>query len=124
MSTLERALPDWHNNGVRRRVIGEHAGLGAALRGRIAEAQAQTDANTDMTLVVVIGYGGQWDIVQAAQRLAARGETIDSRALEHELVTAQWPALALLFRSGGESSIRKLLLWQFAHTELNFHHLL
>src|SRR3546814_10858222 len=67
MITLERELPDLHKNGVRLRVIGEHAGLGAALRGRIAEAQAQTDANTDMTLVVAIGYGGQWDIVQRSE---------------------------------------------------------
>src|SRR3546814_14031926 len=85
MITLERELPDLHKNGVRLRVIGEHAGLGAALRGRIAEAQAQTDANTDMTLVVAIGYGGQWDIVQAAQRPAARGEKI-GRALWRDRV--------------------------------------
>src|SRR3546814_9464557 len=73
-----------------------------------------------MTLVVAIGYGGQWDIVQAAQRLAARGETIDSRALEHELVTAEWPAPDLLIRTGGEYRISNFMLWQLAYTELYF----
>src|SRR3546814_9629104 len=70
-----------------------------------------------MTLVVAIGYGGQWDIVQAAQRLAARGETIDSRALEHELVTAEWPAPDLLIRTGGEYRISNFMLWQLRSEE-------
>lgn len=120
MSTLERELPDLHKNGVRLRVIGEHAGLGDALRGRIAEAQATTDANTGMTLVVAVGYGGQWDIVQAAQRLAARGDAIDAQSLEGELVTAEWPAPDLLIRTGGEYRISNFMLWQLAYTELYF----
>lgn len=124
MSTLERELPELHKNGVRLRVIGEHAGLSSALRERIAEAQAKTDANTDMTLVVAVGYGGQWDIVQAAQRLAARGETIEAQSLERELVTASWPAPDLLIRTGGEYRISNFMLWQLAYTELYFTDLL
>ena len=83
-------------------------------------AQAKTEANTGMTLVVAVGYGGQWDIVQAAQRLATRGEPIDAQRLERELVTAQWPAPDLLIRTGGEYRISNFMLWQLAYTELYF----
>ncbi|WP_206675462.1 polyprenyl diphosphate synthase [Solimonas terrae] len=124
MSTLERELPELHRNGVRLRVIGEHSGLSVALRQRIAEAQDKTAANTGMTLVVAVGYGGQWDIVQAAQRLAAQGRAIDAESLERELVTADWPAPDLLIRTGGEYRISNFMLWQMAYTELYFTDLL
>jgi undecaprenyl diphosphate synthase len=124
MSTLERELPDLHRNGVRLRVIGEHEGLGEVLRERIAEAEQQTAANTAMTLVIALGYGGQWDIVQAAQRLAAEGRPIDAQNLERELVTADWPAPDLLIRTGGEYRISNFMLWQLAYTELYFTDLL
>jgi undecaprenyl diphosphate synthase len=124
MSTLERELPELHRNGVRLRVIGEHQGLSAALRERIAEAHRITAANTGMTLVVAVGYGGQWDIVQAAQRLAARGEAIEADSLQRELVTAGWPDPDLLIRTGGEYRISNFMLWQLAYTELYFTDLL
>lgn len=124
MTTLERELPDLHKNGVRLRVIGQHEGLSAALRERIAEAHRLTEANTTMTLVVAVGYGGQWDIAQSAQRLAARGETIDADSLQRGLVTAEWPDPDLLIRTGGEYRISNFMLWQLAYTELYFTDLL
>ncbi|NKF23204.1 di-trans,poly-cis-decaprenylcistransferase [Solimonas sp. C16B3] len=124
MSTLERELPDLHKNGVRLRVIGEHDGLSDALRARIDEAQRLTDANTTLTLVVAVGYGGQWDIAQAAQKLAARGEALNAEAIERELVTHEWPHPDLLIRTGGEYRISNFMLWQLAYTELYFTDLL
>ncbi|WP_028007656.1 polyprenyl diphosphate synthase [Solimonas flava] len=120
MTVLERELPDLQANGIRLRVIGEHSGFSAALRARIAEAEQLTARNPVMTLVVAVGYGGQWDIVQAAQRVAARGEAITHDALEAELVTAEWPAPELLIRTGGEYRISNFMLWQLAYSELYF----
>lgn len=124
VATLERELPELHANGIRLRVIGEHSGFGEALRERIAEAQRLTADNRGMTLVIALGYGGQWDIVQAARRLAAAGETIDHAGIERMLVTADWPAPDLLIRTGGEYRISNFMLWQLAYTELYFTELL
>jgi len=124
MTVLERELADLHANGIRLRVIGEHAGFSAELRQRIADAEAQTAANGGMTLVIALGYGGQWDIVQAAQKVAASGREITAAALEAELATAEWPAPELLIRTGGESRISNFMLWQLAYTELYFTDLL
>ncbi|WP_169729302.1 polyprenyl diphosphate synthase [Solimonas soli] len=124
LTVLERELPDLHRNGIRLRVIGEHSGFSDKLRQRIAEAERHTAGNTTMTLVVAVGYGGQWDIVQAAQKVAASGREISAAALEAELATAEWPAPELLIRTGGESRISNFMLWQLAYTELYFTELL
>jgi undecaprenyl diphosphate synthase len=71
-------------------------------------------------LVVAAGYGGQWDIAQAAQRLCAEGQPITPASLEARLVTADLPHPDLLIRTGGEKRISNFLLWQLAYSELYF----
>ena len=73
-----------------------------------------------MTLNVCLNYGGRWDIVQAAARLAARGETITEEALGQALSLACSPDPDLLIRTGGEQRISNFLLWQCAYSELFF----
>ncbi len=120
MSTLEHELPELTANGVRLRVIGEHSGLSAGLRARIAEAEQRTAGNTGMVLVLAIGYGGHWDISQAAQRVVAAGGTLDVASIGAALATAEWPDPDLLIRTGGEFRISNFMLWQLAYTELYF----
>ena len=67
-----------------------------------------------------LNYGGRWDIVQAAARLAARGETITEEALGQALSLACSPDPDLLIRTGGEQRISNFLLWQCAYSELFF----
>jgi undecaprenyl diphosphate synthase len=120
VSTLSREMNSLHKNNVRVRFIGEHGDFAPELREEMRRAQALTRDNTGMQLLVAVGYGGQWDIVQAAQRLAASGRPITVETLEAELVTEEIPPPDLLIRTGGESRISNFLLWQLAYTELYF----
>ncbi|PHX39873.1 farnesyl-diphosphate synthase [Pseudomonas sp. NZIPFR-PS5] len=72
-------------------------------------------------------YGGQWDIAQAAQRLARevqaghlRPDDITPELLQTCLATGDLPLPDLCIRTGGEHRISNFLLWQLAYAELYF----
>lgn len=122
--TLGRETESLHRNGVRLRFIGEHAAFPALLREQMDRASALTAHNTGLNVTVAAGYGGQWDIAQAAQALADRQQPITTEALQAHLQTAGTPMPDLLIRTGGERRISNFLLWQLAYTELYFTDLL
>ncbi|MDP9140180.1 MAG: polyprenyl diphosphate synthase [Pseudomonadota bacterium] len=120
ITTLGREISTLHKNGVRVRFIGDHTDFAPELRAEMARAEALTYANSGLTLVIAVGYGGQWDLVQAARRLAAAGQPIDAESISRNLDTQDLPDPDLLIRTGGESRISNFLLWQLAYTELYF----
>jgi undecaprenyl diphosphate synthase len=120
LRTLGREAQSMHRNGVRLSFIGDRSGFPPRLQQAMAEAEALTAGNTAIRLVMAVGYGGQWDIVQAAQQLAAQGLPITAEAIESRLQTAGLPLPDLMIRTGGESRISNFLLWQLAYTELYF----
>lgn len=118
--TLGREIASLHRHQVRIRFIGDHAEFPASLREMMREATARTANNTGLTLVVAAGYGGQWDIAQAARQLCAEGQAITPQNIEARLVNADLPHPDLLIRTGGEKRISNFLLWQLAYSELYF----
>jgi undecaprenyl diphosphate synthase len=109
-----------HANGVRMYFIGDHRDLPVELRAQMRQAEALTAANTGLRLQIALGYGGQWDIAQAARRLCEAGEPITEAAIERNLVTAELPLPDLLIRTGGEHRLSNFMLWQLAYAELYF----
>ncbi|HEY1076873.1 MAG TPA: polyprenyl diphosphate synthase [Fontimonas sp.] len=120
ITTLGREISTLHRNGVRLRFIGDHSDFAPELRAEMTRAETLTRDNTRLTLVIAVGYGGQWDLVQAARRVAAAGLTIDADSINGALDTHDLPDPDLLIRTGGESRISNFLLWQLAYTELYF----
>jgi undecaprenyl diphosphate synthase len=120
LRTLGREVKNLHKNNIRLRFIGEHADFPPALQAQMRDAVQLTSVNTGPTLIVAVGYGGQWDIVQAARSLAESGQPIDAAALESRLASANVPHPDLLIRTGGEKRISNFLLWQLAYSELYF----
>ena len=118
--SLASEVPALQEAGVRLRFIGQLNALAEGLQAALAQAEAQTASGQRMTLNVCLNYGGRWDIVQAAARLAARGETITEEALGQALSLACSPDPDLLIRTGGEQRISNFLLWQCAYSELFF----
>ncbi|MBQ9477192.1 MAG: di-trans,poly-cis-decaprenylcistransferase [Bacteroidales bacterium] len=116
MKTMRAELPTFMNNGVRFVVLGNRARLSDALNATIDDMMAQTAANARLTLILFMSYSGQWDIRQAAARMAREGGT-DIGAY---LVTAGFPDPDLLIRTSGEKRISNYMLWQTAYTEFVF----
>ncbi len=127
LEALDREIDELHSSGVRLRFIGERRALPVRLQARVAAAEERTRANTGLRLQVAVGYGGRWDIIQAAQRLARecasgalRAEEIDEARFASALQLAGLPDAELLIRTGGEHRISNFLLWNLAYAELYF----
>ncbi|MGD9597339.1 MAG: polyprenyl diphosphate synthase [Steroidobacteraceae bacterium] len=124
---LEKEVAELDANGVRLRVIGDRHALSVRLQARVAEAERRTAGNTRLNLQIAVSYGGRWDIVQAARRLAAgvaagslRAADIDEARFGAALALADLPDPDLFIRTGGERRISNFLLWNLAYTELWF----
>ena len=117
---LGREVPQLVEDGVRLRFVGERSGLAASVRDGLQRAEAATAHNRLMQLNVCFNYGGRWDIVQAAQRLAASGQEITEASLSAQMQMGQFPDPELIIRTGAEQRISNFLLWQAAYSELYF----
>lgn len=124
---INQHIEELHYKQIRFKVIGELESLPKTLRNVLSEAVKLTSANTGMTLNVAINYGGRWDIVHAARRVAKQclsGELmvddISEDIFERNLSTGNLPAPDLLIRTSGESRLSNFLLWQLAYAELYF----
>ena len=120
VQTLKREIRSLMKNQVRWRFIGEHSAFPAELQQLMRETEAMSKDNKGLTLLIAVGYGGQWDIAQAAARAAAEGLAISPEAIERRLGTAGLPAVDLMIRTGGEVRISNFLLWQLSYAELYF----
>jgi undecaprenyl diphosphate synthase len=127
LEALDREIAELHAKGVRVRFIGARSSLSVRLQGRILAAEERTGGNSGLKLQVAVSYGGRWDIIQAAQKLAMqcssgamRPEEITESHFARALSLAGVPGVDLLIRTGGEQRISNFLLWDLAYAELHF----
>jgi undecaprenyl diphosphate synthase len=127
VSALQREIRRLEANEIRLDVIGDITAFPEKLQRRIRDAEQRTAGNTRFRLQVAANYGGRWDIVQAARRLAEKAVAgkiapgaIDDATFAGELATAGLPEPDLFIRTGGEQRISNFLLWQCAYTEFYF----
>lgn len=117
---LAREVPQLNADGVQLRFIGERQGLSARVLKGIEQAEAVTSLNTRLVLNVCFNYGGRWDIVQAAAKLASQAVPVTEQALSQVMALAHVPDPDLVIRTGGELRISNFLLWQSAYSEFLF----
>ncbi len=127
LSALRREVRKLKENGIRLRVIGDCSRFHPELQTAISEAESVTAEGHHFTLQIAANYGGQWDILQATQQLAAQAaqgvlqpEEITSAVFQRCLSTGDLPPPDLCIRTGGERRISNFLLWQMAYAELYF----
>jgi undecaprenyl diphosphate synthase len=125
LESMDREVDDLHKNKVRLRFIGERRQLSVKLQARMAASEELTAGNPGLRLQVAVSYGGRWDIVQAARKLAAAVangslaiDDLDEARFARELSLGDVPDPDLFIRSGGDHRISNFLLWNLAYTEL------
>jgi undecaprenyl diphosphate synthase len=127
MRALDRETDELHANEVRVRFVGDLTAFSTELQEGVRAAERRTRDNARMILNVAANYGGRWDIVNAARRIArqvAAGQLspdqVDESLFAAQLTLAGNRDPDLLIRTGGEMRISNFLLWQSAYTELYF----
>ena len=126
-TVIESELPALDHSGVRVRFIGERRRLHLSAQDRFNHAEHMTAGNTGLQLRIAVNYGGQWDIAQAARRLAQgvaerrlQPHDINEDAIQAQLELADVPPVDLMIRTGGEKRISNFVVWQLAYAELHF----
>ena len=117
---LGREVPQLNADGVRLYFVGERSNLSKKVIAGIEQAELATAGNTRLILNVCFNYGGRWDIVQAAAKLAEQGQPVTEQNLNRVMALAHVPDPDLVIRTGGESRISNFLLWQTAYSEFFF----
>ena len=118
--TLQREIRLLTRNNVRWHFIGERAAFAPQLQALMVEAEEKSAHCTGLLLQVAVGYGGQWDVAQAAARATVEGASVTAEAIESRLSTAGQAPVDLMIRTGGEFRISNFMLWQLAYAELYF----
>ncbi|MCV0438832.1 MAG: di-trans,poly-cis-decaprenylcistransferase [Hydrogenophaga sp.] len=117
---LSREVPSLEKSGVRLHFPGDRSGLSPRVVQGLEAAARDTAHNDTLILNVCFNYGGRWDVVQAARRLAQQGIEITEETLSGATALAHVGDPDLLIRTGGELRISNFLLWQAAYSELVF----
>lgn len=127
LSALRRETRRLDENDISLRIIGDRSRFHPELQAAMRDAEQRTAGNDRFILQIAANYGGQWDIAQAAQRLARevqaghmQPEDITPGLLQACLSTGDLPLPDLCIRTGGERRISNFLLWQLAYAELYF----
>ncbi|MGN0894955.1 MAG: polyprenyl diphosphate synthase [Succinivibrio sp.] len=112
-------------NGIRTRIVGDKTRFPSVLQDQIEKLEELTADCELMQLNIAANYGGRWDIVQAASKLAKKCSEgqIDFNDLNEDLIKEHLTVVSdvdLMIRTGGEKRISNFLMWQAAYAELYF----
>ena len=112
---------------VKFRVIGRRDRIDKKAMKEIKEVESLTRDNQSFIFNVALDYGGRWDIVDAAKRVAkecVRGDIswkdIDEKLFSKYLSLAGVEAPDLLIRTSDEKRISNFLIWDLAYSEFYF----
>ncbi len=114
-------------NNIKLQIIGNLSEFSSKIRQLIVEAEEKTANNTGLVLTIAANYGGRWDIVEAARKIATAAQEqqlsiadIDEELFESCLACSRLPEPDLFIRTGGEMRISNFLLWHLAYSEFFF----
>src|SRR5438094_7231016 len=127
MRLLERFLkektPELLEKNVRLQAIGRLTDLPAGCQKQLHESIERTAANTGLTLILALSYGGRLEIIDGIKSLLRQIESghIDRGMIDVEMFskhpyTRDYPDPDLLIRPSGESRLSSFLIWQLSYT--------
>ena len=127
LSVLKTETKKLNANNIRLKIIGDLSVFTPEIISLANEAESALQNNTGLTLVVAANYGGQWDITEAAKRIAKDAsngaiklENIDAPMFGKYTSLSGLPKVDLLIRTSGEVRLSNFLLWDIAYSEFYF----
>ena len=127
LSVLKTETKKLKANNIRLKIIGDLSVFTPEIISLANEAESALQNNTGLTLVVAANYGGQWDITEAAKKIAKDAsngaiqlENIDASMFGKYTSLSGLPKVDLLIRTSGEVRLSNFLLWDIAYSEFYF----
>ena len=127
LTVLRNETKKLKDNNIKLDIIGDLSVFTPEIQNLAEKTQQLLQNNTGLNLVIAANYGGQWDIVEAAKKIAAKSvngeiepEIIDKNVFGCYTALAQYPRVDLLIRTSGEVRVSNFLLWDIAYSELYF----
>ena len=127
LTVLRNETRKLKDNNIKLDIIGDLSVFTPEIQNLAEKTQQLLQNNTGLNLVIAANYGGQWDIVEAAKKIAAKSvngeiepEIIDKNVFGCYTALAQYPRVDLLIRTSGEVRVSNFLLWDIAYSELYF----
>jgi len=127
LTVLKNETKKLNDNNIKLDIIGDLSVFTPEIQNHAEKAQQQLKKNTGLNVVIAANYGGQWDIAEAAKKIATKAvkgeinpESIDKDIFGVHTSLAQYPRVDLLIRTSGEVRISNFLLWDIAYSELYF----
>ncbi|MDF7667272.1 isoprenyl transferase [Orbaceae bacterium ESL0727] len=124
---LNREIKSLAKNNIQLHIIGDISKFSHQLQNMIINAEKLTQNNTGLVLNIAANYGGRWDIVQSAKKVALQVlqgditvDDITEERLSLGICAHDLPEVDLVIRTGGEYRISNFLLWQIAYSEFYF----
>ncbi|MBQ2125141.1 MAG: di-trans,poly-cis-decaprenylcistransferase, partial [Spirochaetales bacterium] len=106
------------DNQIRIVHIGDKEGIPTEVRKAIEEIENDSKDFNSVTVLLVFNYSGQYDIVQAVNRMLTDKVTnIDEKEIRKYLLTSDYPDPDLIVRTSGEFRISNYFLYQAAYSE-------
>lgn len=123
VDTLVKEMKELGNKGVRLRTIGDVGALPKNCQAQLDEAEASTEINESLDLILALSYSSKWEMVQAIKKIIDSGVSsadITAETVSEHLSTRGIPDPELMIRTSGEHRISNFLLWQLAYAEFHF----
>ncbi len=127
LSVLNTETKKLNQNNVHLKIIGDLSIFPEKTQKLAIQAQQELQQNTGLNLVIAANYSGQWDIVEATKKIAAKSANeklspndIDDKVFEKHTSLAKYPPVDLFIRTSGEVRLSNFLLWDIAYSELYF----
>ena len=122
---LKREIPELNRNNVRLAAIGRIHELPQSAQRQLEKSIDALQANTGLTLVLALSYGGRAEIIDAMRSISREIKAgllevadIDEKTISHHLYTRGIPDPDLLIRTSGEMRVSNFLLWQISYAEI------
>lgn len=124
---LASEVEELHANGVVVDTIGDIEGLPKACQQALQAAYEKTKNNQGVHMYLALNYGGQREIIRAAQsfaqevqRGAAQVEDLTPETFHRYLYAGTIPEPELIIRPSGEQRLSNFMLFQAAYSEFWF----
>ncbi|MBR3169031.1 di-trans,poly-cis-decaprenylcistransferase [Candidatus Saccharibacteria bacterium] len=101
-------------------ILGSKEHVGPKLASALEKAEEITKDCTGITVCFCFNYGGEQEIVDAANLALTNGEQITAESIRAHLYHPEVPDIDMVVRTSGEERISGFMLWRSSYAEFMF----